>query len=96
MTAHYGLQVSKTQNVSSKLIRKRFDIVGSLLDQEVASSASDRQGSEWQCPLINLTQFHLCLHKGGIKPRSSHFFKPIPILIKILGPSLHSFQFSIK
>ena len=62
-------------------------IVGSLRVREVACSASDRQGSNFEsCVLrtvssqsshhpqeVLLAQFSLYVHKGGLKPDSFHF-----------------------
>ena len=66
-------------------------IVGSLRDREVACSASDRQGSNFEscvCRTVSsqsshhpqevlLAQFSLYVHKGGLKPDSFHFFSYI-------------------
>ena len=63
-------------------------IVGSLRDREVACSASDRQGSNFESCVwrtvssqssqhpqeVLLAQFSLYVHKGGLKPDSFHFF----------------------
>ena len=68
--------------------RVRVGIVGSLRDQEVACSASDRQGSNFESCVwrtvssqsshhpqeVLLAQFSLYVHKGGLKPDSFHFF----------------------
>ena len=62
-------------------------IVGSLRGREVACSASDRQGSNFESCVwrtlsshsshhpqeVLLTQFSLYVHKGGLKPDSFHF-----------------------
>ena len=62
--------------------RVKVSIVGSLRDREVACSASDRQGSNfescvWRTVLsqsshhpqeVPLAQFSLYVHKGGLKP----------------------------
>ena len=67
--------------------RVKVSIVGSLRDREVACSASDRQGSNFEsCVWRNvssqsshhpqevlLAQFSLSVHKGGLKPDSFHF-----------------------
>ena len=61
--------------------------MGSLRDREVACSASDRQGSNfescvWRTVLSQSShhpqevlpaQFSLYVHKGGLKPDSVHF-----------------------
>ena len=65
--------------------RVNVSIVGSLRDREVACSASDRQGSNFEscvCRKVSshnpqevlLAQFSLYVHKGGLKPDSFHFF----------------------
>ena len=62
-------------------------IVGSLRDREVACSASDRQGSNFESCVwrtvssqsshhpqeVLPAQFSLYVHKGGLKPDSFHF-----------------------
>ena len=60
--------------------RVKVSIVGSLRDREVASSASDRQGSNFESwrtsqsshhpQEVLLAQFSLYVHKGGLKPDS--------------------------
>ena len=76
--------------------RVKVSIVGSLRDREVACSASDRQGSNFESCVwrtvssqsshhpqeVLLAQFSLYVHKGGLKPDSFHFF--------ILFSTLHS------
>ena len=66
--------------------RVKVSIVGSLCDREVACSASDRQGSNFESCVwrtvssqsshhpqeVLLTQFSLYVHKGGLKPDSFH------------------------
>ena len=65
----------------------KVSIVGSLRDREVACSASDRQGSnfescDWRTVSsqsshhpqeVLLAQFSLYVHKGGLKPDSFNF-----------------------
>ena len=67
--------------------RVKVSIVGSLRDREVACSASDRQGSNFESCVwrtvssqsshhlqgVLLAQFNLYVHKGGLKPDSFHF-----------------------
>ena len=67
--------------------RVKVSIVGSLCDWEVACSASDRQGSNFESCVwrtvssqsshhpqeVLLAQFSLYMHKGGLKPDSFHF-----------------------
>ena len=69
--------------------RVKVSIVGSLRDREVACSASDRQGSNFESCFwrtvssqsshhpqeIILAQFSLYVHKGGLKPDSFHFIR---------------------
>ena len=67
--------------------RVKVSIVGSLRDREVACSASDRQGSNFESCVwrtvssqsshhpqeVLLAQCSLYVHKGGLKPDSFHF-----------------------
>ena len=67
--------------------RVKVSIVGSLRDREVACSASDRQGTNFESCVwrtvssqsshhpqeVLLAQFSLYVHKGGLKPDSFHF-----------------------
>ena len=67
--------------------RVKVSIVGSLRDREVACSASDRQGSNFESCVwrtvssqsshhpqeVLLAQFSLYVHKGDLKPDSFHF-----------------------
>ena len=67
--------------------RVKVSILGSLRDREVAYSASDRQGSNFESCVwramssksshhpqeVLLAQFSLFVHKGGLKPDSFHF-----------------------
>ena len=66
--------------------RVKVSIVGSFCDREVACSASDRQGSNFESCVwrtvssqsfhhpqeVHLAQFSLYVHKGGLKPDSFH------------------------
>ena len=66
----------------------KVSIVGSLRDREVACSASDRQGSNFESCVwrtvssqsshhpqeVLLAQFGLYVRKGGLKPDLFHFF----------------------
>ena len=68
--------------------RVKVSIAGSLRDREVACSASDRQGSNFESCVwrtvssqsshhpreVLLSQFSLYVHKGGLKPDSFHFW----------------------
>ena len=65
----------------------KLSIVGSIRDREVACSASDRQGSNFESLVwravsshsshhpqeVLLAQFSLYVHKSGLKPDSLHF-----------------------
>ena len=76
--------------------RVKVSIVGSLRDREVACSASDRQGSNFEscvCRTVSsqsshhpqevlLAQFSLYVHKGGLKPDSFHYITQ-NLLVKI-------------
>ena len=67
--------------------RVKVSIVGSFRDQEVACSASDRQGSNFESCVwravssqsshqpqeVLLAQFSLYVHKSGLTPDSFHF-----------------------
>ena len=67
--------------------RVKVSIVGSLRDREIACSASDRQGTNFEPCVwrtvsshsshhpqeVLLAQFSLYVHKGGLKPDSFHF-----------------------
>ena len=67
--------------------RVRVSIVGSLRDREVAYSASDRQGSNFESFVwrtvssqsshhpqeVLMAQFSLYVNKGGLKPESFYF-----------------------
>ena len=67
--------------------RVKVSIVGSLRDREVACSASDRHGSNFESCVwrtvssqsshhpqeVLLAQLSLYVHKGGLKPDSFHF-----------------------
>ena len=68
--------------------RVKVSIVGSLRDREVACSASDRQGLNFESCVwrtvsshhpqeVLLAQFSLYVHKGGLKPDSFHFFTSV-------------------
>ena len=76
--------------------RVKVSIVGSLRDREVACSASDRQGSNFESCVwravssqsshhpqeVLLAQFSLYVHKGGLKPDSFHFILTPPYINK--------------
>ena len=81
--------------------RVKVSIAGSLRDREVACSASDRQGSNFESCVwwtvssqsshhpqeVLLVQFSLYVHKGGLKPDSFHLFQRRPNIL-----SQHSFN----
>ena len=69
--------------------RVKVSIVGGLRDRELACSASDRQGSNFESGVwrtvssqsshhpqeVLLAQFSLYVHKSGLKPDSFHVIK---------------------
>ena len=75
--------------------RVKVSIVGSLRDREVACSASDRHGSNFESCVwrtvssqsshhpqeVLLAQFSLYVHKCGLKPDSFHFMCRPPLFI---------------
>ena len=81
-----GLGGLKETNLFLPHPRVKVSIVGSLRDREVACSASDRQGSNFESCVwktvssqsshhpqeVLLAQFSLYVHKGGLKPDSFH------------------------
>ena len=72
--------------------RVKLSIVGSLCDREVARSASDRQGTNFESCVwrtvsshsshhpqeVLLAQFSLYVHKGGLKPDSYFIYADNP------------------
>ena len=82
--------------------RVKVSIVGSLRDREVACSASDRQGLNFESCVWRtvssqsshhpqeflLAQFSLYMHKGGLKPDSFHLHHPPSSLIMMYITSL--------
>ena len=90
--------------------RVKDSIVGGLRDREVACSASDRQGSNFESCVwrtvssqsshhpqeVLLAQFSLYVHKGGLKPDSFHFFYRDPQLqVGENYPNMFSFRQNI-
>ena len=87
--------------------RVKVSIVGSLRDREVACSASDRQGSNFESCVwrtvssqsshhpqeVLLAQFSLYVHKGGLKPDSFHFISIHYIYILLITKSYHLWIF---
>ena len=77
--------------------RVKVSIVGNLRDREVACSASDRQGSNFESCVwrtvssqsshhpqeVLLAQFSLYVHKGGLKPDSFHFIYIVQLVEKL-------------
>ena len=82
-----GLGVLKETKMFLPHPRVKVNIVGSLRVREVACSASDRQGSNFESCVwrtvssqsshhpqeVLLAQFSLYVHKGDLKPDSFHF-----------------------
>ena len=78
--------------------RVKVSIVGSLRDREVACSASDRQGSNFEFCVwrtvsaqsshhpqeVLLAQFSLYVHKSGLKPDSFHFYNLLGCILGIV------------
>ena len=83
--------------------RVKVSIVGSLRYREVACSASDRQGSNFESCVwrtvssqsshhpqeVLLAQFSLYVHKGGLKPDSFHFIFWVGLHILICARFIH-------
>ena len=79
--------------------RVKVNIVGILRDREVACSASDCQGTNFEFCVwrtvssqsshhpqeVLLVQFSLYVHKGGLKPDSFHYLKRIVLVSLIFG-----------
>ena len=77
--------------------RVKLSIVGSLRDREVACSASDRQGSNFESCVwrtvsshsshhpqeVLLAQFSLYVHKGGLKPGIHFISRHEPITLSV-------------
>ena len=78
----------------------KIQYCGSIRDREVVCSASDRKNSNFESCVwrsvsshsshhlreVLLVQFSLYVHKGGLKPHSSHFiyfilYRPITLII---------------
>ena len=86
--------------------RVKVSIVGSLRDREVACSASDRQGSNFESCVwrtvssqsshhpqeVVLAQFSLYVHKGGLKPDSFHFINEISVKFAWVFQYIYSFR----
>ena len=79
----------------------KLSIMGSLRDREVACSASDLQGLNFESCVwravsshhpqeVLLAQFSLYVHKSGLKPDSFHFFyEEIAVRISRSTPTLN-------
>ena len=86
--------------------RVKVNIVGSLRDREVACSASDRQGSNFESCVwrtvssqsshhpqeVLLAQFSLYVHKGGLKPDSFISINKISKSLNSILSNLNNFQ----
>ena len=84
--------------------RVKVSIAESLRDREVACSASDRQGSNFESCVwrtvssqsshhpqeVLLAQFSLYVHKGGLKPDSFHL--PETILLQSAESDINSYS----
>ena len=84
--------------------RVKVSIVGSLRDREVACSASDRQGSNFESCVwrtvssqsshhpqeVLLGQFSLYVHKGGLKPDSFHLIYLLKLLLESIKMMVRS------
>ena len=100
-----GLGGLKETNMFLPHPRVKVSIVGSLRDPEVACSASDRQGSNFESCVwgtvpsqsshhpqeVLQTQFSLYVHKSGLRTDSFHFSKTLRVCIQQL---LLTFQVS--
>ena len=84
--------------------RVKVSIVGSLRDREVACSASDRRGSNFESCVwrtvsshhpqeVLLAQFSLYVHKGGLKPDSFHFHNDISPHIQLSAKIIIPYAF---
>ena len=80
--------------------RVKLSIMGSLYDREVACSASDRQGSNFESCVwrtvsshhpqeVILAQFSLYVHKGGLKSNSFHLELDILVELQLRISILH-------
>ena len=88
--------------------RVKVSIVGSLRDREVACSASDRQGSNFESCVwrtvssqsshhpqeVLLAQFRLYVHKGGLKPDSFHLYVQKCSNTPVIRSLIHPFIFT--
>ena len=86
--------------------RVKLSIVGSLRDREVACSASDRQGSNFESCVwrrvsshsshhpqeVLLAQFSLYVHKGGLKPDFFFIFLFNTMMLACLDEDLLRFN----
>ena len=84
--------------------RVKVSIVGSLRDREVACSASDRQGSNFESCVwravssqtshhpqeVLLAQFSLYVHRGGLKPDSFHFYFCLAFNVKSTAKRIYA------
>ena len=86
--------------------RVKVSIVGSLRDREVACSASDRQGSNFESCVwrtvssqsshhpqkVLLAQFSLYVHEGGLKPDSFYFLCMFNVLRSMSSECISNLQ----
>ena len=103
-----GLGGLKETNLFLPHPRVKVSIVGSLRDREVACSASDRQGSNFESCVwrtvssqsshhpqeVLLAQFSLYVHKGGLKPDSFHFVCTNLKKCPLAGVGMHTYSAS--
>ena len=92
--ANCSSQIEQVWIIVTRFPRVKVSIVGSLCDREVACSASDRQGSNFESCVwrtvssqsshhpqeVLLAQFSLYVHKSGLKPDSFHFCHPLQVV----------------
>ena len=90
--------------------RVKVSIVGSLRDREVACSASDRQGSNFESCVwrtvssqsshhpqeVLLAQFSLYVHKDALKPDSFHFISFSILFSNKFNILMHDTQSLVK
>ena len=89
-------------------LRVKVSIVESLRDREVACSASDRQGWNFESCVwrtvssqsshhpqeVLLAQFSLYVHKGGLKPDLFHFHRSISLYL-LYKPYSVAYQYKV-
>ena len=89
--------------------RVKVSIVGSLRNREVACSASDRQGSNFESCVwrtvssqsshhhqeVLLAQLSLNVQKGGLRPDSFHFISQAQLHRKLYSKAISLHHFSL-